>query len=113
MDRTLRSWRGKASVKSDNMIRSQRFKCGPGRTTRTLAPNARGGRLVRNFDLTTPEPPCGLVTRLNFPLENSPNPFNRDSPPNDPNLRAVDFTLSLINKGNALTLRQSLICADK
>lgn len=35
------------------------------RTTRTLAPNARGGRLLRNFDLTTPDDPCGLVTRLN------------------------------------------------
>ena len=35
-----------------------------GRTTRTLAPNARGGRLCLNFDLTTPDEPCGLVTRL-------------------------------------------------
>ena len=34
------------------------------RTTRTLAPNARGGRLCRNFDFTTPDEPCGLVTRL-------------------------------------------------
>lgn len=34
------------------------------RTTRTLAPKARGGRLLRNFDLTTPDEPCGLVTRL-------------------------------------------------
>lgn len=34
------------------------------RTTRTLAPNDLGGRLVRNFDLTTPELPCGRVTRL-------------------------------------------------
>ena len=33
-------------------------------TTLTLAPNARGGRLERNFDLTTPDDPCGLVTRL-------------------------------------------------
>ena len=34
------------------------------RTTRTLAPNARGGRFTLNFDLTTPELPCGRVTRL-------------------------------------------------
>lgn len=34
------------------------------RTTRTLAPNDLGGRLDRNFDLTTPELPCGRVTRL-------------------------------------------------
>lgn len=34
------------------------------RTMRTLAPNARGGRLDLNFDLTTPELPCGRVTRL-------------------------------------------------
>ena len=31
---------------------------------RTLAPNARGGRLELNFDLTTPELPCERVTRL-------------------------------------------------
>lgn len=35
-----------------------------GPTTRTLSPNARGGRLDLNFDLTTPELPCGRVTRL-------------------------------------------------
>lgn len=34
------------------------------RTMRTPAPNARGGRLEVNFDLTTPELPCGRVTRL-------------------------------------------------
>ena len=34
------------------------------RTIRTLAPNARGGRFDRNFDFTTPELPCGRVTRL-------------------------------------------------
>jgi hypothetical protein len=33
-------------------------------TTRTPAPNARGGRLCRNFDFTTPDEPCDLVTRL-------------------------------------------------
>lgn len=37
---------------------------GLGRTMRTPAPNARGGRLELNFDLTTPELPCGRVTRL-------------------------------------------------
>lgn len=35
-----------------------------GLTTRTLAPNACGGRFDLNFDLTTPEFPCGRVTRL-------------------------------------------------
>jgi hypothetical protein len=34
------------------------------RTTRTPAPNARGGKFDRNFDFTTPELPCGRVTRL-------------------------------------------------
>lgn len=51
-------------------------------TTRTLAPNARGGRLERNFDLTTPDEPCGLVIRLDarsrqptYPkFQSTPNP---------------------------------------
>jgi hypothetical protein len=38
-------------------------KKGKLRTTRAEAPKDFGGRLTRNFDLTTPELPWGLVTR--------------------------------------------------
>lgn len=59
----FKSSRGRASVGMS--VNANRYKSQ--RTTLTLAPNARGGRLERNFDLTTPDPPCGLVTRLFIP----------------------------------------------
>ena len=48
---------GRVNKRVGTMVRLER-------TTLTLAPKARGGRLLRNFDLTTPDEPCGLVTRL-------------------------------------------------
>lgn len=52
-------------------------------TTRTLAPNARGGRLERNFDLTTPDEPCGRVIRLHA-ASRQPKYPNFQSIPNPP-----------------------------
>ncbi len=56
---------------SVSTLQNPKFKL---HTTLTLAPNARGGRLERNFDLTTPDEPCGLVTRLH---RNLFSPINR------------------------------------
>lgn len=75
-------------------------------TTRTLAPNARGGRLERNFDLTTPDEPCGLVTRLNTnspqPRCSNPKHSENDSPPDHTDFRALDFPLGLVDVCDAL-----------
>lgn len=61
-DGTIRPSRGTASTcRSTQELGKEETS---GRTTRTLSPNARGGRLDLNFDFTTPELPCGRVTRL-------------------------------------------------
>ena len=65
--RVLRCWRGKASVTPWPQERRERISTGrriAKRTTRTLAPNACGGKFEANFPFTTPELPCGRVTRL-------------------------------------------------
>jgi hypothetical protein len=81
-----------------------------GRTTRTLAPNARGGRFDLNFDFTTPEEPCGRVTRLNkrchdcfFWTEKT------NSPPDDPKLGSLNLPLCLVNIRNPLRERKPSI----
>ena len=65
---------------------------------RTPAPNARGGRLEVNFDLTTPEFPCGRVTRLSWnELNNRGGGVRDNAPPDDANLGALDFPLGFVD----------------
>ena len=47
-----------------NLMRASKHERRDERTTRTLAPNACGGKFEVNFPFTTPELPCGRVTRL-------------------------------------------------
>jgi hypothetical protein len=56
-----------------------------GRTTRTLAPKARGGRFEVNFDFTTPDEPWGRVTRLGE-IEGMRQQSERHTPPDDADL---------------------------
>ena len=58
----IRCSRGTTSKKSEYRHHNQ--SRGTGRTMRTLAPKACGGKLDLNFDFTTPLLPCGRVTRL-------------------------------------------------
>lgn len=79
-----------------------------GLTTRTLAPKARGGRLWRNLDFTTPPEPCGRVTRLRGQQVIIPSDGIRATtskivvPPDHPNFRSLDFPLGFIHIGDTL-----------
>jgi len=72
--------------------------------------------LDRNFDFTTPDPPCGRVTRLLIrSILRTEDNITLHSPPNYAYFRPLHFALSLVNKGDALrkVRRPARICSEE